>query len=402
MPYRIAISAGELSGDEHASHVVKAFSALHPDAEYKGMGGRNLRSAGVQTVVDSESSASVMGFLEVVFSLKQILASMQAMRKLLFSWKPDLLILIDYPDFNLRLAKYAKRLNIPVVYYSPPQLWAWRSGRAKLIKKVTDTLVVIFPFENDFYRSKGLTNSVYVGHPFAGSEKSSRYDRESFLRGIGLSPDKPVVCILPGSRKSEIERHLQPVLAALEILKEKNPDIQSIIPLAPTLDTENLMINIPENINLKLVKGNSVNALRSADAGLLKSGTSNLQAAYAGLPFTMFYKTGLLAELIVKSVVRVKEYSIVNVIRPGTVKEVLQKEATPETLASELEDLLVNQKRRKLLTKNLAEVAESLSSYDPLEIFDGCNNTAERVAKLIESRIEVSTKKNFQHSSSNF
>jgi len=393
MSYRIAISSGELSGDEHASHVVKAFSALHPDTEFKGMGGRNLRDEGVETVVDSESSASVMGFYEVVLSLNKILASMKTMKNLLSSWRPDMLIIVDYPDFNIRLAKFARKLNIPVFYYIPPQLWAWRSGRAKTLKEVIDTLAVIFPFENEFYRKQGLQNSVYVGHPFSDSQKDLDYDRTVFLKSLGLSPDKPVVAILPGSRKSEITRHLEPVLGALEILQKRNPDLQVVIPVATSLGVEDLAKKIPDNLNLRVIKGNSVNTLRCADAGLLKSGTSNLQAAYAGLPFSMFYKTGILAELIVKSLVGIKEYSIVNVIRSGTVKETLQREATPEVLARELEDLLVNDERRETLRRGLAEVTDSLSSHDPLTIFQECSNTAERVAKLISSRLQVHAQK---------
>jgi len=393
MPYRIAISSGELSGDEHASHVVKAFSALHPDTEFKGMGGRNLRDEGVETVIDSESSASVMGFYEVILSLNKILASMKTMKNLLSSWRPDMLIIVDYPDFNIRLAKFARKLNIPVFYYIPPQLWAWRSGRAKTLKEVIDTLAVIFPFENEFYRKQGLQNSVYVGHPFSDSQKDLDYDRTVFLKSLGLSPDKPVVAILPGSRKSEITRHIEPVLGALEILQKRNPDLQVVIPVATSLGVEDLAKNIPDHLNLRVIKGNSVNILRCADAGLLKSGTSNLQAAYAGLPFSMFYKTGILAELIVKSLVGIKEYSIVNVIRSGTVKETLQREATPEVLARELEDLLVNDGRRKTLKLGLAEVTKSLSSHDPLTIFEECSNTAERVAKLISSRLQALAQK---------
>ena len=385
---KLLFSIGELSADEHAAQLANALKKLGHHLEMKGMGGRNMRSTGVQTIVDSETSASVMGFHEVLFSAKKIYGAFQKMKRLILDWKPDLLILIDYPDFNLRLAKVAHKAGVKVFYFITPQLWAWRSGRVKTIEKVVDQAAVIFPFERPFFENHGYNRSVYVGHPFVGQLKRlenpelEEASRQQFLCEHNLSPDNPVMAVFPGSRKSEIMRHAPLLIPAIRDLLEAHRDVQIIIPLASSV--RSLVAEMFENERERIVltTSGSVDVLRYADAGLLKSGTSNLQAAFYGLPFSMFFKASRLSEFIARRFLNIDKISIVNIIRDKSIREILQSEATPRNLMAEMESLLYDNQRRSEIKSNLMEVVEALENCDPLPIFEGCSNAIERTAKL--------------------
>ena len=385
---KIALSAGELSGDEHAAALVKAMQARCPQLEFRGMGGSTMRQAGVKTVVDSEASASVMGFQEVLFSIRSLLAAGKTMKDLLRHWRPDLLVLVDYPDFNLRLARTAHALGIQVLYFITPQVWAWRSHRVKQIQELIDRAAVIFPFERPFFESRGFVKSVYVGHPFSDRlvrEKDQTREqawRTHYLTSLGLRSDQPVLAVFPGSRPSEIKRLLAPSLSALGLLAAARPAVQVLLSIAPPVEGLVRQQLAALAVPITPVSGQSLSVLRAADAALLKSGTSNLQAAFYGVPCSMVYSAPLLTEFVVKNWVRLQQYSMVNVIRPNTIRELLQAEIRPDNLAAEMESLLFDEQRRIQLRTGLAEVVARLGTFDQLSIFEGCTNTYERVAAL--------------------
>ncbi len=360
MPKRILISCGELSGDEHAAHIVQSIKKIIPSVEIKAMGGRNLRAAGVETIVDSETSASVMGFTELFGSIGKVLVALKTMKHTVKTWSPDLLILTDFPDFNLRLAKYASENGTKVLYFISPQVWAWRAGRVEFFKKYIDKMAVIFPFEKEFLNSHGYHNAEFVGHPFTDYLNSKKHRSNQTIRQeLGLS-DAPLLAIFPGSRKSEIEKNLNVMLSGIKMFYDKHPEIQLILNVAPSLETEFIKNKISEFERLKIVKHDSLEVLQIADGGLLKSGTSNLQAAAYGLPFAMFYIASKVSAMIVRKFVNLKQYSIINVIKPDTVKEILQENTLPEEICKELENIMFNSKYRMTLKDKFKDITKSL------------------------------------------
>lgn len=341
------------------------------------MGGRNLRAVGVETIVDSETSASVMGFTELFGSFSRILAALKKLKNCLSTWKPEVLILLDFPDFNLRLAKHASKLDIKVLYFISPQVWAWRSGRVEFFKKYLNHIAVIFPFEKDFLQSRGYNNATFVGHPFLDHLKSKKYKAPSEIRQeLGLS-DKPLLAVFPGSRKPEIEKHLDLMVKGLEKFHKDYPDVQFILNVAPSLEIGFIKERLPNLNNLTVVKRDPLEIMQIADAALLKSGTSNLQAAVLGLPFCMFYVASPVSAFIVRKFVKISQYSIVNILKSGTVKEILQENATPDEIYNELKRLLFDREYRQDLKAKFEEISRSLHYAG-----DDDHTAVERVAKI--------------------
>ena len=380
---KIAISAGEPSGDEHAALVAKALKNFSPGVSIRGMGGTALRAQAVETVVDSETSASVMGFHEVVLALPKILKALKEMKKLLSSWQPDLLILVDYPDFNFQLAKAAKKLNIPVLFFIPPTVWAWRSSRVNLLKEYVTKTALIYPFERKFLEEHGYKNSVYVGHPLAAEwQEFKAPDRIEFLKSQNFNPENPILALFPGSRSKEISAHFVPLMQSLQLLDNVIPDLQVLVAAASGVSSAALCKEIPEGLKVKVLTGKAKEILSVSDAALLKSGTSQLQGAFSGTPFSMFYVIPKLTEIIVKMLASRDYYSMVNIIRPDTVSELLQGDVNPERLSFEVSQLLNDEDYRTKIRIGLTEVSRELSSYDKHPIFEGTKNVGERVAKL--------------------
>ena len=384
---RIAISCGELSGDEHAAKVVGMLRERCSLLEIQGMGGRHLRNAGVTTVIDSEKSASVMGFGDVAKSIFKIRKAFSTLAELLKTWKPDLLVVVDYPDFNLRLAKKAHSLGIPVLYFIPPKVWAWRENRVHALKRYTNHLAVIFPHEVEFYRSRGLSEVTFVGHPFVDASTlkiPSDEERARLRESFSIPPNAPMLALLPGSRPGEIRRHLDRSLQAVELLLKRFPNLKTVIPIAPSLGADALSPDHQRNSSVLFTHENSLDVMKAADVGLLKSGTSNLQAAFLGLPFGMFYNASPLSEWIVRHFVHVKEFSPVNIIHPGTVKELVQEQSSPEALACYIGSLLESAEKRMEIKGSLLSLAGELRYRgEDIELRD-CSSGYERVAALIE------------------
>lgn len=385
---KIAISAGELSGDEHGAALVRAIQQRNRHAEIRGMGGRNLRAAGVDLVVDSEKSASVMGFGPVLRSLSKIFRSLATMKQLIKTWKPDVLVLVDYPDFNLRLARFAKSHGTKVFYFIPPKMWAWRSGRIKLFHQFVDHVGLIFNFEKEFFVSRNYKNATFVGHPFVEQLTRGRWNeaqREAFLTRNNLDGERPILAILPGSRWFEIERHLEAVIGTVRVLRSKHPELQTAIAVAPAIDPLKLQESLPRDLGLTIVRDETLSLLRVARAGLIKSGTSNLQAAFLGLPQMMFYMAPKTSQFIVYNFVKIKEYSLPNVIRPHTIREMTGPEVTLDALVPELESLLFDQDKRSQILRGYDQIVKALSSSDELQIFEGAAGAYERCARLVLS-----------------
>lgn len=369
---RIAICCGEVSGDEHAAKLIQALRERAPGAEFRGMGGRHSRAAGVVTVVDSEASASAMGFIELFSQLGKIRAALREMKKLLREWRPDLLIVIDFPDFNFLLTKYAKKLGIKTVYFIIPKMWAWRSGRIQHFKRYIDHAACIFPFEAKFCRDNGYEKVNYVGHPFATEfDNLPPFNRTQFLSSLGLDPSLPVVALFPGSRRGELKRHLTPMIEGFKELRQRYPNVRGIIPLPGTIALEQVRGALPNDQSIALVNQSSIEVLRAADFGLIKSGTSNLQASFCELPFIMFFSASRLTEFIVTTFVKLTHYSIVNILRHGAVLELIQEEVNPKRIASELEKLLIDPESREGIRSRLREVNGMLRSFEP---YPGCTD----------------------------
>jgi lipid-A-disaccharide synthase len=382
MPKRVLISCGELSGDEHSAHLANSLKKLLPDCEIKAMGGRNLRNCGVETIVDSESSASVMGFTEIITSLSRVFAALGKMKKCLAAWKPDLLILVDNPEFNLKLAKHASKLGIKTLYFISPKVWAWRAGRIKSFAQYLNHIALIFPFEKDFLEKNGYSSSSFVGHPFLDYLKDKKLRAPLEIRHeLGLT-DKPVLAVFPGSRKPEIEKHLDLMLAGLKKFSIEYPDVQLVLNVAPSLEIDFIDKKIEKFAKLKIVKRDPVEIMQIADAGLLKSGTSNLQAAILGLPFCMFYVASPLSAFIVRKFVKLSQYSIVNILSPDSVQEILQENATPDNIYNEIKKLLFDRQYRQDMKIKFEKISHSLE-FPGVVSETACDRTAKIALSLM-------------------
>lgn len=380
MTTEILIVAGEVSGDMHAARVARALKSLRQDLHLFGMGGSSLRSAGVETIIDSEKDASVMGFLEVATKLNTILAAFNKLCSEAKQRKPALAILTDFPDFNLRLAERLHSFGIPVMYYISPQVWAWRRGRIKQIKKYVTTMVPILPFEEDFYRLHGV-NAEYLGHPllddFIKKGSADSFDRDVFLNKNGLNPKEPVLAILPGSRKIEITRILPTMLEAFEKMTQEVPTLQALIPLAAGLE-RSFVEGFIDNKKIIVIDQQADAVLKAADATLVTSGTACLEAALVGAPFVVVYKATPLSYFIGRLLVRhIKWFSLPNLIAgEEVVTELLQKAASPERIAATLLPYLTDPQAVKVFKEKIQIVK------DRLTVRDSSETSAERTAKL--------------------
>ncbi len=359
---KIVISAGEQSGDERAAELVRALKARRSDLHLSGMGGTALRGEGVDTVVDSEQMGGLMGFAEVLSSLGKIRRSLQRMKQHVAEVRPAVLILVDYADFNMRLARFAKRLGIKTYYYIPPKVWLWRKGRVKTLSRVMDGIGTIFPPEEGFYAERGVSQARYLGHPLVGdiaaeiASDQNKIDRRCFWEGHGVNGAKKVLVVFPGSRKQEVRRHLDVLGQVVTQLLEESSNLEVVFVLASSLNRDDL----PKIDGVKIIHGDSRRALRFADAALLKCGTSNVEAAIIGTPTAVFYKASALNAAVARRVAKMPYYSMVNIIRPNTVKEFMQEGMTVDALVTETRRLLSDGSYVSEQRAGLAAVAAAL------------------------------------------
>lgn len=389
---QVMISAGELSGDEHGARLLEDIRQIYPDGRFFGMGGRNLRAGAMEICVDIERTGTVMGFTEILGGLKGIRSSWKTMTALLAERRPDLLLIINYSEFNLRLARFAKKLGIKVLFYIPPQVWAWRPGRVKEIDRVCDLVATIFPFEKAFYATRGCHKVCSVGHPFVTqfeNHRISSQEREQIRVRLGIDSSRPLVLLFPGSRRKEILAHLDFVLQSFRELKAKQDNVQGLLVSANDKWISQFTSQIPADLPITVTSGDSLKLLQAGDIGLIKSGTSNLQATFAGLPFVMFYRPSRVSAFIIRRLVKgISQYSIVNILRPGTVPEVVGEILSPVTAADELSKLVGDTQPRRDMMQRFREVIDSLSQSDPLELFQGCTTASQRTARLVQGLID--------------
>ncbi|HQQ86369.1 MAG TPA: lipid-A-disaccharide synthase [Smithellaceae bacterium] len=356
----IIIVAGEASGDMHGANLVKEMLKLKPALKFYGIGGVKLKETGVEILGDA-SRMAVVGFSEVFSKFAFLLKTMDKMKKALDSYRPALLILIDYPGFNLALAKAAKKKGIKVFYYISPQVWAWRKGRINQIKKIVDRMAVVLPFEVDTYASRGFLVD-YVGHPLVDMVKIS-VSKEEARKNLGLSGNKTTIGLLPGSRLKEISSLLPEMMRAAEILQRNIKDIQFVLPKADTLD-EKVVTEIISgfDVKVKIVTGHTYEAVSCCDFAIVTSGTATLETGLLGVPMIIIYKVSLLSYLIGRLVVRVNNIGLVNIIAGKTiVPEFIQKDANGKRIAAETLAIL-NSERYAEIKKELTAISAKLGS----------------------------------------
>jgi len=361
MSKRILMVAGESSGDLHGSHLAAALWKLDPSLEIMGIGGERMRRAGVKILYGIED-LGVVGVFEVFFHLKIIAKVYWALKRLLQNKEADLLILIDYPDFNLRLARVAKRSKIKTIYYISPQVWAWRKGRINTIKQLVDQMMVILPFEKKLYEEAGVPCS-FVGHPLL-DEIPDEFNRKAFYVRHGLDPHQPILGVLPGSRRSEISAHMPVLLESLPRIQKKVPNLQIILAGAPSLTEDDFKPwNLSEFQNLHWVFGETTEVLKASDAVITASGTATLQAAICGTPMVIIYRVSPWTYCLGRMLVKVNFIGMVNVIAgKKVVPEFIQNEVTPVRITETICPILLESDLRDRIRKSLNAVREALGT----------------------------------------
>src|ERR1043166_4892739 len=348
MDIRLLIVAGEASGDAHAAALVRALRDAAPDSQFEfyGSTGAQMRTAGVESIVKADELA-IMGLWEVGRALPKFWHAFTELKRAAEQRRPDAAILVDWPDFNLRLARWLRRRGIPVLYYISPQLWAWRSYRTRNIQRDVDLILSILPFEKEWYATRGINNVRYVGHPLAG-KVCPEYDRAEFCRLNDLNPKRPIVALLPGSRHKELVRILPPMIEAVEVMQQKRSDIQFVIMIAPNRDPDEAR-KIIETSNVRqhtknsltVVHGQTREALAAADAAAVASGTATLEAGLLGTPLVIVYKESALNWHTLGNMITTDHYGLVNLISGRTIAtELIQDRFTADSLAAELTALL--------------------------------------------------------------
>lgn len=329
---KIMIVAGEASGDMHGGNLARAIRRLLPAVRLVGMGGTHMRAAGVETFVDI-SDISVVGIWEVITHFKDIRRAFNLMKGVLKDDPPAAAVFIDYPDFNLRLAKEAKKADVPVAYYISPQVWAWRKGRVKTIARVVDKMLVAFPFEDEFYKKSGV-DSLFVGHPLL-DEAGETPEKAVLAARFNLDPERPILGLLPGSRRKEVSFHLPVMLAAFRKIKEKIPEMQGIIPIADTLGMEEFQPFMRGFEDVRLIRHDTAGVMAVMDAAVVASGTATLQTALHGKPMVIIYRLSPLTYHIGRMLIKLKHIGMVNLVAgEGVVPELVQQDATSENISS--------------------------------------------------------------------
>ena len=361
------IVAGEASGDAHAAALVRALREKDPTTKFDFFGstGAQMRAAGVESIVKADELA-ILGLWEVGRALPKFWRAFGELKRAATQRKPAAAILVDWPDFNLRLATWLHRREVPVIYYISPQLWAWRSYRARSVQRDVDLVLSILPFEKDWYAARGMTQVEYVGHPLSG-EVYPRYDRAEFCRRNHLDPSRPIVTLLPGSRHKELVRILPPMLDAASLISRQRPDVQFVVVVAPNRDPEEARAIIAKGEygstfknSLRVVHHETREALAAADTAAVASGTATLEAALLGTPLVIVYKESALNWHTLGSLITAEHYGLANLIAGRRiVTELIQDQLSGELLARALLGLL-DPDRNAVMRTELKGVAEKI------------------------------------------
>lgn len=381
--YKIMFSAGETSGDMHGANLARAVKKLAPDTQLFGFGGPQMEKAGV-VLCKNMLDYSVMGFWEVLVNLRKMFKLRDFLVEEMKRQKPDLLVLIDYPDFNWRLAGEAKKLGIPVFSYIPPSAWAWRKGRAKKVAQMADKIVAIFPFETKVYEEAGADIS-FVGNPLLDNVKPSMTKEQAYAF-FAVNPDDDNILLLPGSRKQEIAKMLEPMLSAGKIISRQRKHVKFFLPVAPGIDAVQIEQKIKETgLNVRLCHEKTYDLMNCCDFAIATSGTVTLEAALMGLPSVVLYKMSSFTYRIAKLFVKVKFFSLPNILADEKIlPELLQDEVNGEKIAAEAGRMFKDTKTVKEIKQKLAQIKLKL----------GSPGVAERTAELILQTAEKFYHKN--------
>jgi lipid-A-disaccharide synthase len=361
---KVLFVAGEASGDLHAAGVASALRRIRPDLDLAAVGGPRLAEQGVE-LIHRDNQLGVMGFLEVLKHVPRHFLLLRNIRKMLESGQVALLVLIDYPGFNMKVAAAAKSAGVPVLYYVTPQVWAWGAGRLPKLAQLVTKAAVILPFEEPLLRGFGI-DATFVGHPLLDRTVNmpTRVEAREALR---LAQNTPVLALFPGSRQQEIDRHIDDFVATAKELQRRVPGLQVIVSVAPTVALDS------ERCPFRLVHSASLSVLRAADAALCKSGTTTLEAAIADCPLIVAYRTGRISFALAKRLVKVPNIGLVNVVAGREVaREFIQDDIVPTKMAGVLADLLRDTSQRREVLLGLAEVRSRL----------GSPGAADRVARM--------------------
>ncbi len=344
---KILISAGEASGDIHAAAVTAAIKKIDSSAQIFGMGGDALRAAGGEVLFDIKDHG-VMGFVEVIKKLPDLFKLRSDFAKVMDERKPDCMVVVDYPGFNMKLAKLAHDKRIPVVSYIAPSDWAWHKGRAKNVAKIVDKVACIFPFEYDVYKEAGASVE-FVGHPLLDIVHPSM-DKAEAETWAGKEAGRPLVLIMPGSRLMEIEKMLPNLLAGAKLLQKQMPQVQFAMPRAGTIPVKLLQDKIKDSgLKIKITEGHNYDLFSVADLALATSGTVTLEAALCGLPSVIVYRTSALNAFIARRVINIPNIGLPNIVAGRQIlPELLQEDFTPEKLAATAAELLLPESRQRL------------------------------------------------------
>ena len=356
---KIMISVGEASGDMHGASVAHALKLIRPDIEIVGMGGSAMRDAGVEIIYDI-ADLGVIGIVEVIKNLRRLFRLRDFLAAYMKEHRPDVLVVIDYPGFNMKLAKVAKQLGIPVVSYISPSAWAWGKGRAVEVAETVNRVAAIFPFEADVYRAAGA-NVTFVGHPLLDIVRPSM-SREAAFSYFGASPDTCRVLLMPGSRQQEILNLLPDMLAGAEQIALQIPRCQFFLPVASTISREMLQVMVDRyNVNVTLTKGHVYDLMNICDLAVAASGTATLETTLMKVPTVIIYRVAPLTYFIGKFLVKIPDIGLPNIVAGRRIlPELLQDQVTPEAIAAQSVQLLLNEDIRSQALADMEEVNAKL------------------------------------------
>lgn len=376
-PLAIMFSAGESSGDQHAANMFLELKKHQLDIKGFGMGGAKMAQAGIDIRFNS-GSIGVIGVVEVLKHYGEIRKALKLMQQLVLTERPDLLVCVDYKEFNLKLARFAKQCGIKVLFYVSPQVWAWRPGRVKTYGKVIDMMAVIFPFETAYYDAENVPVR-YVGHPSV-DKVHPLHSRSEDMVIYGLDESKPLVGLLPGSRANEINRLLPVMLAAAEILQVEIPGVQFILPQADSISDELLENYLYQStIKITVIKNQPYDVIQCCDVVMTTSGTATLEIALLTVPMVITYKLSSLTYWLGRLLVNTPFIGLPNIILgKGFIKELIQHEATPESLAEEIKRILIEPFYTEQMRDNLNQVKNELGQGG------GSKNMAELALEMLK------------------
>jgi len=367
---KVLIVAGEVSGDKHGAGVVRALRELNPSLEIFGIGGNTMEEAGMELLRHIQE-LNFMGFVEVLKHLPKIREVEKQLETVLEIRKPEVVLLIDYPGFNLRLAKKAKASGARVLYYISPQVWAWKKKRIKKMKRIIDTMCVVFPFEVELYEREGI-NVEFVGHPLL-EEIPEQKTKEEFCYQHRIDSSKQIVGLFPGSRKQEVDKIFPSMLEAGKML-QREMNVEIAIGVAPHIERERLLSILPNDVEVNLIENDTYGLMNHCDLAIVTSGTATLETALFETPMVVVYKTSAATYQIAKMLVRINFIGLVNIVAgKKIVPELIQHEASSENIYSHAKEILENFLLQNEMKKNLSRVRQSL----------GTSGASQRVAEKI-------------------